>query len=104
MLLSNDLGRLYKHKQHCIIPVSINCDAQQPAATTSTKFQLSQQLSTVYIPAVSFALLTRQSVHVDSLGRQADAHVPANIRRKIQYSVDCILHALYTVFKLKCKT
>lgn len=31
----------------------------------------------------SFMLLTRQSVHVDPLGGQADAHVPANKRREI---------------------
>lgn len=47
-------------------------------------------------------LLTRQSVHVDSLGRQADAHVPAyNKRRRIQTVVDFThysMHPRFTIF------
>lgn len=32
-------------------------------------------------------LLTRQSVHVDSLGGQADAHVPAHKRKRFKLLV-----------------
>ena len=37
----------------------------------------------LYSSDVSHMLLTRQSVHVDSLGRQANAHVPGNSKRRI---------------------
>lgn len=38
-------------------------------------------------------LLTRQSVHVDALGGQADAHVPARQkRRKTIFTVNFVRH------------
>lgn len=54
------------------------------------------------VPSILFyayiiQLLTRQSVHVDSLSRQADAHVPAKSKRRKKLSCG----GFYTVYNME---
>lgn len=78
ILISQHVADCSNHRSHCSILKLIS------ASINLTNAYLSIYPSPCWLcyDDIIHMLLTRQSVHVDSLGRQADAHVPAQNKRR----------------------